>query len=178
MRPVTAAVPDSASEAPATIPLRRAVVDLGRLVRSALAPLDRDCGMRDVSLELDVADGCKVSVDPDKIAWGVTMLVGNALRHVKRGTRMHPGGSIGVRIEEDAARRQVVILVHDDGPGMQTDRIRSMFERHSDAQHAPALGLSLARDIARAHGGDLEVESRTDPAEHGTTVRMTLPALR
>jgi signal transduction histidine kinase len=176
MRTAPAAIPESASEAAASIPLYRTEVDVAHLVTSALAPLDRDCGMRDVTLEVEAggATGARAKIDPEKIAWAVTMLVGNALRHVKRGTRMHPGGSIRVVVERDD-QRNVVVSVHDDGAGMAPERVRALFERHGDAVHAPALGLSLARDIARAHGGELHVESHTDAIDHGTTVRLSLP---
>jgi signal transduction histidine kinase len=58
---------------------------------------------------------------------------------------------------------------------MPPERLRALFERAGDAPHAPALSLSLVRDIARAHGGELEIESRAHSLEHGTTARLFLP---
>jgi signal transduction histidine kinase len=43
-------------------------------------------------------------------------------------------------------------------------------------QRRVGYALILAREIAAAHGGRMEVESSTDPLAHGTTIRMVLPA--
>src|SRR5262249_31930205 len=101
--------------------------------------------------------------------------VGNALRFVRSGTRHLPGGSISVRVlrAEDTA----IVEVEDDGAGIAPERLPGLFERRGDG--APPLGfaLKMARDVALAHGGALDVESTTDPERHGTIVRLSLPAL-
>jgi two-component system OmpR family sensor kinase len=156
------------------IPLRRATVEVGELVASALRALKRDADKREVSLTIEAAK-CTASVDPEKIGWAVATLVGNAMRYVRAGTRLHPGGSIAVSIEKDDPASLLRIVVRDDGPGIPEAVLKNLLER-GDGKHAPALGLLLIRDVIEAHGGTMHVSSTTDPDEHGTTVEIALPA--
>jgi signal transduction histidine kinase len=114
-----------------------------------------------------------ISIDAAKIAWVTTMLVGNALRYVRHGTRAMPGGTIAVRVTHDAVVRTVSIEVEDDGPGIPHESLRGLFTT-DDGRPPAALGLLLAREIAIAHGGGLDLRSDTESPRHGTTVRVTL----
>lgn len=162
--------------APGSIPLHCRPVDLVALTRSTLEPLAKEASARDVGLTVDASGAGldAVSVDPEKVAWAIATLVGNSLRYVRCGTRRMPGGSVGVRLRRDGP--SVEIAVEDDGPGIPRDRLPYLFEREAGTQHAIGLALTLVHDVALAHGGDVHVESSTELASHGTTVRLTLPA--
>jgi len=159
------------------IPLNRVPTDARRLLESSLASLKGQADAFDVALSIGVdADvPATVTLDRGKIAWALTALVGNALRYVRRGSQTMPGGSIAVRASYDEVSRQVLFQVHDDGPGIPPDRLRSLF---SDPADPPGIGLALTmvRDVVAAHGGTLAIDSRTDGLTRGTTVRFTLPA--
>ena len=157
------------------IPLRFTTVDFPRLVRSTLEPLNREAMARDVTLAVDSPEDISVVADPEKIAWAVATLVGNALRYVRHGTHRLPGGSILVRIRRGPRNEGVVIDVADDGPGIPKDALATLFERRPGEAHAVGLALKLVLDIVTAHGGSVTVESSTEPDAHGTTVRVTLP---
>jgi signal transduction histidine kinase len=86
-----------------------------------------------------------------------------------------PGGAIVVRARHSAADAQVVIEVQDDGTGIAADRLRDLLQRSIDRPHVTGLGLLLVRDVVAAHGGRMDVTSRTDSEQSGTTVRLTLP---
>jgi signal transduction histidine kinase len=159
------------------IPLHRRSVDLVRLIQSTLEPLDHEARALDVELRVDAPDGlAPVVVDPEKTAWVIATLVGNALRYVRRGSRRLPGGSVVVRVRPGPAPGAVEIVVEDDGPGIPDDKVRYLFERQAGSQHAIGLALTLVHDIVAAHGGGVAVESCTDCFTHGTAVRLTLPA--
>jgi two-component system sensor histidine kinase SenX3 len=154
-----------------SIPLRRSTVDVGELVVSALGALKREAEKREVSLSIE-AGKHEASLDPEKVGWAIATLVGNAMRYVRCGTRLHPGGSIDVSIaDKDGVLR---IVVKDDGPGIPKEKLARLLERGA-ARHAPGLGLSLVKDVVEAHGGNLSLESTTDPDAHGTTVEIALP---
>ncbi len=109
---------------------------------------------------------------PDDLHRGVTNLVENAVRF---------GGEVAIRLVVDGAR--LIIDVEDDGPGISDARKEEMlqpFVRGDDARNMDdsagfGLGLSIARAIANAHGGELSLHDRTP---HGLIVRMQLPILQ
>ena len=160
------------------IPLRRRPTDLRALLSSALEVLAAQATELDVALGVRCDDGFAdaVWVDPEKIAWAVATLVGNALRYVRRGTRLRPGGTITVTMSGDADAGGAAIIVQDDGPGIPRDKVEWLFRQSDGAQHAVGLGLMLVHDVVIAHGGRIEVKTSTDAFEHGTTITLRLPA--
>ena len=160
---------------PKSILVRFEPTDVPALLRSSLAPLVKQA--KDHAIELRVetmGEVRQLPIDPEKLAWGIATLVGNALRYVRRGNAERPGGSVLVQVDE-GHEGHVAIAVQDDGPGIPQEKLPYLFERRSGAPHADGLALSLVRDIVSAHGGRIEVESRTDPEEHGTSITIHLP---
>jgi signal transduction histidine kinase len=95
-------------------------------------------------------------------------LVENAVRYA---------GSARVRLSQD--KDGVVVTVEDSGPGIPQSRLEDVFEpfvrleaSRSRETGGVGLGLSIARSIARAHGGELTLANRS---EGGLIARMTLP---
>jgi two-component system osmolarity sensor histidine kinase EnvZ len=85
---------------------------------------------------------------PDAIRRAITNLVDNARRHAAR-----------VAVSATALGRSVQVTVDDDGPGIPPERRESVFRPfESDAAGGTGLGLTIARDIVRAHGGDIVLE--------------------
>jgi signal transduction histidine kinase len=159
-----------------SIPLRFERADIAALARTTIEPLSREAEAMDAAIEVEAPDDApKVLADPEKIAWVIATLVGNSLRYARRGTRLHPGGRIVVRVTPDERENFLTLAVQDDGPGIPRDKLATLFKRRAGAQHAIGLGLTLVSDIVGAHGGELKVESSEDTFEHGTTVRVMLP---
>ena len=106
---------------------------------------------------------------PDDLHRGITNLVENAVRF---------GAEVTIRL--DVSGTTLVIDVEDDGPGISDARKQEMLEpfvrgddaRTMDESTGFGLGLSIARAIALAHGGELSLHDR-EP--HGLIVRMQLP---
>lgn len=78
-----------------------------------------------------------------------------------------PGGE--VRVTLSRARGRVAVAVEDDGPGIPPDNLETVFERFYTSRPKgtafggnSGLGLSIARQIVEAHGGDIHAENRTD----------------
>jgi signal transduction histidine kinase len=68
--------------------------------------------------------------------------------------------------------------VTDAGPGFREDQLDQVFERFERAgdSRGSGLGLSIARDLVRAHGGTIDVSN--DPTTGGASVSFTLPSER
>jgi NtrC-family two-component system sensor histidine kinase KinB len=109
-----------------------------------------------------------VRADANKITWVLTNLVSNALRYSSEGGR--------IALSADAAGPFVHVSVHDDGPGIPKEYQASIFEKFVQVtgqdSGGSGLGLAICKEIVRAHGGTIWVES--SPGE-GSTFTFTLP---
>ncbi len=149
--------------------LERRVVEPGELVHAAVAAM-RDAYVRaDVRLEVDTApDLPAVEVDPERIHQVLSNLLDNARRHTPRGGR--------VEVRGERRDGHVVITVEDSGDGIPADQLPHVFERfyRGDAARTSGtgtgIGLTIARGIARSHGGTLTAHS----AGHGRGSAFTL----
>jgi signal transduction histidine kinase len=145
-----------------------------RSVTALMEPYAKDARIT-LTVVMEPGVPATVMVDEDKIAWTLGMLIGNALRHAGKGSFFHPGGEIVVRAAPGPQPGQMTIEVSDDGPGIPVDTLSQLFEP-APYQRRIGYALILGREIARAHGGDLDVTSSQDPLKHGTRVRLVLPA--
>ena len=93
-------------------------------------------------------------------------------------------GEVRVLLGRDPARREVRVVVDDDGPGLPTDNLETVFERFYTSRPKGAafggnsgLGLSIARQIVQAHRGRVWAENRTDAqgAIVGARFQVALP---
>jgi signal transduction histidine kinase len=73
--------------------------------------------------------------------------------------------------------RSVTVFVQDSGPGIDPSALPHIFDRFykSSDSGGMGLGLSIARYLVEAHGGEIRAESETGK---GTRISFTLPAQR
>ena len=108
----------------------------------------------------------RVKLDPDRAAQAVGNLVSNAIKYTSR-----PGS---VKIEAGTAGGRLFIRVNDTGPGMSREEQAHIFDpfyRGRSVRRFPqgmGLGLSIARDMVAAHGGQIEVDSAPGLGTHFT----------
>jgi signal transduction histidine kinase len=137
---------------------------------AALAGFVRaDLGVKQVKLELDLADGELIApIDAAQIRQCLINLVRNASEAVaSKG-----GGSVTLRTRRVGDR--ITIEVIDDGPGIAADVLPRMFDPFvSTKDGGSGLGLALTQQIVKDHGGDLAVESTQG---RGTTFTVSVPA--
>ena len=119
--------------------------------------------------DVQLVEGAPLTVQGDAVALQrlIGNLVDNALKY---------GRTARVRIRR--ADRLAVVEIDDDGPGLSPAELERVFEPfyRADAsrnldQGGVGLGLAVARSLARAHGGDVELLARTG----GLTARVSLP---
>ena len=114
----------------------------------------------DVSVE--TPQSLTLPLRQDAIRRAITNLVDNARRHAQ-----------SVALTAIPIGRSVQVMVDDDGPGIPEGRRESVFKPfESDAAGGTGLGLTIARDIVRAHGGDITLE---ESPLGGLRARIRLP---
>jgi signal transduction histidine kinase len=157
--------------------VRRQATDLRELLASKLNVISFQAAAVGVTLSVVVASDVPavVHLDSEKVAWAVTTLVGNALRYMRSGSRRTGGRTISVRAGFDPTKSHLSVEVQDDGPGIPADTVTRLFKRDGLNVRGAGLALLLMSDIFAAHGGTVDVRSRTDGPEQGTTVRLTFP---
>ncbi|MFE0017457.1 sensor histidine kinase [Mesorhizobium sp. NPDC059054] len=143
----------------------REVVDLVALARTLavdFAPLALEAGYE---LSFEPAEGrVLVSVRPQQIERAVANLLRNAIEHGGGS------GTITVLVDDKGG-----LEIQDEGPGIppeERERVFDPFYRLRPRSTGAGLGLNLAREIARLHGGSIEI---IDGAWKGTRVRLQLP---
>ncbi len=153
------------------LPLDREEVDLGELAAEAVAPRVPLASREGVALSARPAPGEPVIVDADpaRIEQIILILLDNALRHTP------PGGSVEVAVGRDGA--EATIAVRDTGEGIAPESQAVVFDRFyrgdaSRSGRSAGLGLAIARGLAAAHRGHLELSSRVG---EGSTFTLRLP---
>jgi two-component system, NtrC family, nitrogen regulation sensor histidine kinase NtrY len=137
-----------------------------------VASLDRLMGPGMAEAGVDYAShvspkALKLEVDPELLEQALINLLKNAVEAV-RG-REAPAVRLGVRLEE----AQVALIVEDNGPGVPAEDPESVFVPFFTTKAGGSgVGLTLARQIALAHGGRLEHSPRQGG---GAVFRLVLP---
>ena len=144
-------------------------VDLVELVRTVLdetadARPDAADGLR-----YSGADHLTIQARPFALKRALTNLIGNAVAY---------GGCALVTLRE-APGRLVSLSIEDTGPGIPPEEVERLFQPFQRLEHSRnretggiGLGLTIARNILRAHGGDVTIGNRADG---GARALVTLP---
>lgn len=134
---------------PQLLSLRTEPVDVGALARRLASE----------RVVVTVEGRARVTADPTRLRQALANLVENGLRH---------GSTVAIEVGESDGR--VVVDVADDGPGLPDGL--DPFARGTSAVGSTGIGLWLARAIADAHGGSLDLVG-TGP---GGRFRLVLPS--
>lgn len=144
-------------------------VDLTGIVRQACELFEPTAEDKKVNLSCNVPDRAHLTGDTPMIQRMLSNLLDNAIKYTPSG------GIVNIAVTESKTR--VVVALKDTGIGISQADLPRIFERfyrcdQSRSQAGIGLGLSLARAIARAHGGDITVISTPN---QGSTFTVTLP---
>lgn len=156
------------------IDLRLRALNLAPIVTRVAERLRPQFDSKQVTLEVDVGEDLAVQIDEQRITQVLTNLLGNALTYTPLGgcvtvTAQHTAGSVSV-------------TVTDTGIGLAADDLAHIFDRFyrvPGVDRPPGgsgIGLTIARSLARAHGGD--IHARSPGPGRGTTLTLTLPAVK
>ncbi len=154
--------------------INRTATDLGGLLEQIVGGHGPAAEAAGVELTHSAPHSVTLEVDAGRVRQVVANLVDNAIRHTPRGGRVE----VSLASEPEWA----VITVTDTGSGIPSDHLPHVFERlyradpsRTRATGGSGLGLAIARELVRAHGGEISVESTLG---EGSTFSVRLPGSR
>jgi signal transduction histidine kinase len=141
-------------------------VDMGRLVEHAYGAFGDEARRREIDYALQGADRAPTIItDGDRVLQVITNLLKNAFRWTP------DGGRIGVTL--GAANGTIRVDVTDTGPGISPEDAQRIFSPFvSSDMQGTGLGLPIAKELAGALGGRIELEA---PDGGGSRFRLVLP---
>lgn len=141
-------------------------------VAETLRPTVTTAGLK-LSVSSDGRGPYKVHIDAGKIRQVITNLVDNAIKYT-------PHGSIHIMLAQRPEAKSVLLSITDTGVGLTSETIGQLFEKFVRAKDASkvnvqgtGLGLYVAKEMVKAHGGRLWAES--EGVGKGSTFFMELP---
>jgi signal transduction histidine kinase len=110
-----------------------------------------------------------ISMDVNKLQQAFINLIKNAMESITAD------GKINIAVEKEG-KNHIVVKISDNGCGMTSAEIEKIFSpEYTTKEKGVGLGIPLAFEIIRGHGGDIRVISRKDK---GTTFEVILPVER
>jgi heavy metal sensor kinase len=161
------------AKADAGLPLKKQTLDLDTLMMEVYRETKILAKEREHQIKLEGVDPARVNGDPDRLKQLLLNLVSNAVKYTPSG------GTITLRMHREGS--QAAIRVTDTGLGIPKSDLDLIFERFYRVDKARSrdmggtgLGLSIAQWIAKAHNGQIRVESQEG---YGSTFILELPIL-
>lgn len=155
-----------------SLKLKHDDVNLMQVLADVASDFDQQAKEKRVDLEATLPPKLPtLQGDRDKLTMAIQNIVGNAVKYTPaNGT---------VTVSAEVAKGAVVIEVHDTGIGIKPEEHEKVFEKFYRATDkrvsgitGSGLGLALAREVVRLHGGDITVDSQID---QGSTFTIRLP---
>lgn len=151
-------------------------VQTRELIASVQRAFDVLCRQKNITFTVEVADDIPTTV-PGDVARLRDQVLGNLLSNAVKFTP--EGGAIELRAKR-ASNGDLMVEVSDTGPGIPADQRTHIFDKYYQIGEAArsagaGLGLAIAHDVIKAHGGSIAVDSHVGS---GTTFKLLLPAQR
>lgn len=143
-------------------------MELAQLMVDVTSDYSQTLEHKSIDLEVDVPHGLWFDLDAVVMRDAVRKIIDNAIEAMPQGGMLV--------ITSLITRKGLIIEFADSGPGVSEELKHRLFEPFATTKHDHAgLGLSIVRDVVRAHGGAVDVQ---DCPEGGTAITIELPLIR
>ena len=145
---------------------------IGEIVLHAITIYEPRCKASGIEIKKAINSSRKIMLRRGEMMQVVSNLIMNAIY------AMPAGGILSISVEDAAESPDgIVLTVQDNGVGIAESDLPRVFEAffttHSTV--GTGIGLFVAKQFVEGHGGQIEIKSRQDWEDHGTTVRISLP---
>ena len=154
-------------------PLRWQTLELDTIFLDAFKQMKPLALAGETQLIIEDLTPIRIQGDSDKIRQILLILLDNAVKYTP------PGGIINMSLIRQG--NEAILSIQDSGPGIPPDHLPHIFDRfyrvdkaRSRAMGGSGLGLSIAKWVAEAHRGSIQVNSKMNK---GTTFTVKLPAM-
>lgn len=147
--------------------LNKTETNIKELIEESITSLKYLAADKESQIYLDIPENLPlIKIDKDEISRVFSNLVGNAIRHTRKGTQ--------IRVYASKEEKAILIAVQDNGEGIPKEHIDMIFQRYPTEKRkiGTGLGLYLSKQIVEAHDGKIWFESEEGV---GTTFYFTLP---
>lgn len=154
------------------VAMRKVSLPISDLAEGAIAEQRMVAQQHKVTLRSELSPQLPeaIAVDPERLGLVFGNLIGNAIRHTPEC------GAVTLRVRTTSIKNTVRFEIQDTGPGIPQEYQHLIFQKFfripGSAAGAAGLGLSIAKEIVEAHGGEIGVESKESL---GSTFYFTLP---
>ena len=130
-------------------------VDIAQVLEDVLTLVARDAQKKGIRLESSIQEGLIRMVDPEKMKTVFMNMVLNAIQAMPSGGRLNIGA-----YRDELSNNAVMVEFEDSGTGIEQNNIEKIFDLYyTTREGGSGLGLSIANNVVREHGGRIEVES-------------------
>jgi PAS domain S-box-containing protein len=145
---------------------------LKEIALHAITIYEPRCKAAGIEVRTALNSSIKIALRRGEMMQVVSNLIANSIY------AMPAGGVLSISVE-DAQRSAegVALTVQDNGVGIAPEHLPKVFDAFFTTRSTvgTGIGLFVAKQFVEGHGGQIEIESRNGPENHGTTIRIFLP---
>jgi PAS domain S-box-containing protein len=145
---------------------------IGEIVLHAITIYEPRCTASGIEIQKAINSTRKIVLRRGEMMQVVSNLVMNSIY------AMQAGGVLSISVEEAVKSPDgIVLTIQDNGVGIEESDLPRVFDAFftTRATVGTGIGLFVAKQFVEGHGGKIEIESRQNVEDHGTTVRVFLP---
>jgi PAS domain S-box-containing protein len=148
------------------------LASLAQIAEHAITIYEPRCTAAGITIKKSLSSSRKVVLRRGEMMQVISNLIVNAIY------AMPDGGVLSIAVRDTTTPADGVALnIADNGAGIAPDVLPRVFDAFftTRATVGTGIGLFIAKNFIEAHGGQISIESHTQPEKHGTTVRIFLP---
>jgi PAS domain S-box-containing protein len=148
------------------------LASLSVITEHALTIYEPRCAIAGIGIKKFLDSKTKVVFRRGEMMQVISNLIANSIY------AMPTGGTLSVSVHDVTSPNEgVVLAIEDTGVGITPDVLPRVFEAFFTTRTTvgTGIGLFVAKQFVEGHGGRISIESRSEPEDHGTTVRIFLP---
>ncbi len=144
----------------------------GQIAEHAITIYEPRCAAAGITIEKSLLSSRKVVLRRGEMMQVISNLIANAIY------AMPNGGILSISVSDTTTPADGVVMnIADNGEGIAPDVLPHVFDAFFTTRTTvgTGIGLFVAKNFVEGHGGQISIESHTQPEKHGTTVRIFLP---